>query len=220
MKRNRGRVVLFAAIGLAVLLAVGIAVIYLLYGEPDTGRTRPANVPASARWYGGQDGGNWIDCFAASDSANHFACTIYDDYQGSLIYKGMFALKGAHTAVSELKDLLAFYDGESIHLKDRRRMVPEGIPSKPSNVPPTAIWDTEKNWIDCELVKDSINQFHCTVYFFTDGDVVCDGVFTLEGKSTSLDELKRLVGSYTGTYILLKDGRRMIAKSERHQEQR
>lgn len=54
-------------------------------GDPD----RPANVPDSARWAGGPDGGMWVQC-TPKDSGT-LACRVYADVTGILVEEGEFA---------------------------------------------------------------------------------------------------------------------------------
>ena len=84
---------------------------------------------------------------------------------------------------------------------------------KPDNVPNGAVWDGGAdggNWIYCTAVKDSVNIFKCTEYNDYNGEILYEGKFKLEGETTSLLELRNLLGIYSGDYIYLKDGRKMI----------
>jgi len=53
-------------------------------GDPD----RPANVPNSARWAGGSDGGVWVQCKAIDRGT--LACQVYADVTGVLVEKGQY----------------------------------------------------------------------------------------------------------------------------------
>ncbi len=79
---------------------------------------------------------------------------------------------------------------------------------RPSNVPLDAIYDGGPdggNWIWCVPYKDSTNIFYCEVYDDDSGITVYKGLFKFDGKKISLDELRKLLGIYTGDTILLKD---------------
>jgi hypothetical protein len=53
--------------------------------------SRPANIPASALWAGGQDGGVWVNC--AKSSERQFECSIYAQSTGVLIEHGVFEVE-------------------------------------------------------------------------------------------------------------------------------
>lgn len=81
---------------------------------------RPANVPLTAVWTGGAEGGTWIDCRNIPNQTNLFLCTIYNDYDGEVIDSALFRIDGEQISLEELKSLIRFYDGHKIVLKDNR----------------------------------------------------------------------------------------------------
>ncbi len=89
-------------------------------------------------------------------------------------------------------------------------------PIRPSAVPSSAVWGGGPDggdWIDCRPLNDSTaRRFFCTIYEDHSGATVYKGVFRLYGKSASLDSVRRLVGSYTGDEIILRDDRKLIAE--------
>lgn len=66
---------------------IGVAVtshfMGLRYPPPD----RPANIPATAQWAGGADGGVWVACKPSGIEAH---CEIYAESSGVLIEEGDF----------------------------------------------------------------------------------------------------------------------------------
>ncbi len=106
-----------------LIFLIGIILfVFFKYSEPIEPVKRPANVPSDAVWHGGADGGNWIQCLQIKDSTNIFFCNVYSDFTGDIIYKGLFKLEGKETSIDELKELLGFYSGDYINLKDNRVM--------------------------------------------------------------------------------------------------
>jgi hypothetical protein len=76
---------------------------------------RPANVPASAVWNGGQDGGVWIDCKADTE-AN--LCTLFNEYSGVVIVTGRFQLRGVNRAATKPELDYHFTDFVRIYLRN------------------------------------------------------------------------------------------------------
>ena len=99
---------------------------------------RPLNVPITAMWAGGVDGGHWFDCMPDSSDPFTYICSIYNENTGSTISKGKYLLRSLHwdtvnkkniyLKVSEqLKDLkYNSYDGEKINLQNDIVLVPHG----------------------------------------------------------------------------------------------
>lgn len=96
-------------------------------------------------------------------------------------------------------------------------------PARPSYVPETAIYRmTGQMWIDIHPSADSTpNKFECTVYnpdsvavemrrgLLVSPEIDAAGTFELEGRITSVDEVRKLVNLYDGELLYLKDGRLM-----------
>lgn len=65
----------------------------------------------------------WIDVAAADDGdPTHFICTFYDNYTSMGVEKATYELEGAITKVEDVRDLVKFYDGYEIYMKDDRVM--------------------------------------------------------------------------------------------------
>jgi hypothetical protein len=72
-----------------VIVAVIILILFIGYKYFDYSMTqpcdppsRPQGLPASAKWYGGCDGGNWIELVSISD--NKYRFKVYRDWDGVL----------------------------------------------------------------------------------------------------------------------------------------
>ncbi|MBK7665809.1 MAG: hypothetical protein IPJ21_20190 [Sterolibacteriaceae bacterium] len=52
--------------------------------------TRPPNIPASARWEGGSDGGNWFECVKEADAK--YRCSVFADVTGALIVSDLYTV--------------------------------------------------------------------------------------------------------------------------------
>ena len=78
---------------------------------------RPVNVPTSASWSGGADGGAWFDCKELEFP--RFQCAVYAETTGVVITEGIFQL------ILEYPDgtkrlRYAYYSGSEIYLSHAR----------------------------------------------------------------------------------------------------
>ena len=76
---------------------------------------RPASVPQEAQWLGDRKGGVFV--LIGAQEMDGWRLKIYDDHTGALKADGPFVLRGMARAELSVGDL-AFFDGQSIHLKD------------------------------------------------------------------------------------------------------
>lgn len=79
---------------------------------------RIANIPDSAFWKGGVDGGNWFLVKAINSHENIVDISIYNDQDGSLIFTKAFMLicrQDKQTIIGDLEKQINFFDGEKIH---------------------------------------------------------------------------------------------------------
>jgi len=94
------------------------------------------NIPSSAVWSGGPDGGAWYDCKKIEKF--EYSCTIYNEYTGDVEDKGEFRLKAYYydkalkkAVYMDIKDVGqnenlsfdrggVFYDGEDMVLSSMR----------------------------------------------------------------------------------------------------
>jgi len=99
-----------------VMLLFVIMPTALLLGCKRHAPARPAGVPASAVWAGGEDGGAFFEC-TPSQKGEPNACTVYNDRTGAIYMSGRFVLRGeTHGAkADELKYESA--DGNKIYLE-------------------------------------------------------------------------------------------------------
>lgn len=65
----------------------------------------------------------WIDVAPANDgNPKHFICTFYGGDSANHVESFTFELEGEVTAVDDVRDMIKFYDGYDIYLKDYRVM--------------------------------------------------------------------------------------------------
>lgn len=102
------------------LLIICIMLLALNTPGPAKQPKRRSNIPATAVWDGGVDGGNWIECKSIDSANNIFHCTVYNDFSGDSVYDGTMKLEGPPTSEKELRYLLGTYSGNEIYLKDNR----------------------------------------------------------------------------------------------------
>ena len=86
---------------------------------------RPKNVPATALWAGGPDGGVFIEVSNSSlDKDGYVNVVLYDDYTGDIIYKG-FMKNESNLENSTLNgDVYEGWDGERLHISTGGWLVP------------------------------------------------------------------------------------------------
>jgi hypothetical protein len=80
---------------------------------------KQSNIPDSAFWKGGIDGGNWFLINNINNHRNLVNISIYNDQDGSLIKTKTFMLicnASKMTFIEDLKQQINFYDGEKIYL--------------------------------------------------------------------------------------------------------
>ena len=79
---------------------------------------RPAGLPKAAKWYGGSDGGVWIEIHARPN--NIYYARIYVDWSGELWQEGVFVLDkdcAAKLKPNEIEKKIAYFNGVSIVLE-------------------------------------------------------------------------------------------------------
>lgn len=90
----------------------------LLVGCQHTPPTRPSNVPATAVWSGGPDGGDWFEC--ESTQSSHNRCTVYADVSGAVVESGRYQLKGERRAASKEELKYAYHSKGHIFLQGNK----------------------------------------------------------------------------------------------------
>lgn len=81
---------------------------------------RLRNIPDSAFWCGGIDGGNWYYVHSIHPHRNNAVISVYNDQDGSLIMKKRFLLicnLQKPTSIYDLKNQISSFDGEKIYFK-------------------------------------------------------------------------------------------------------
>lgn len=117
----------------AIILILGFVFCYVVakYSEKDTGPVRPHNVPSSAKWYGGQKGGVWIEYIAKRSDKMTFYLKIYADVTGSLCYEGKYYYKGkSNMSTNEILSSFSGWTGSNVFLKNGEYLETEGYDDK------------------------------------------------------------------------------------------
>ena len=79
-----------------------------------------SNIPDSAFWCGGVDGGNWYYIHSIHPHRNMATISVYSDGDGSLIMKKQFMLicnTDKYTFINDLKKQINSFDGEKIYFQ-------------------------------------------------------------------------------------------------------
>lgn len=81
--------------------------------KPCSPPDRPTGLPSTAEWFGGCDGGNWIELLSLDDGKYHFK--IYRDWDGVLVMDADFVLEGCNgltLTADSWKKLITYYNQE------------------------------------------------------------------------------------------------------------
>lgn len=85
-------------------------------------KQRPANVPSSAVWAGGADGGAYLRCVVDSQR-NVDRCEIWNDFTGELVASGDYQLAKEHRAATYTELKFSGAVNDFIYLSDGRVLV-------------------------------------------------------------------------------------------------
>lgn len=111
--------IVIIVVGLLALAYIGIE---WVFSQPCDPPSKPDNVPASAIWKGGCDGGSWID-IKKTEAANNFYIDVYNEYNGELNVGGIFELEencsGQQYDIEKLRNSITAFDGEKIILSEK-----------------------------------------------------------------------------------------------------
>ena len=83
---------------------------------------RPKNVPKTAIWEGGTDGGTWIQC-DSTNTDNIFYCKIFNDFDGTLLSEGKYKLDGISQPVDSIRKYLGVFTGSKIILRNKKFLI-------------------------------------------------------------------------------------------------
>ena len=97
------------------VLQAGLAIsVVMLPGCQPYPPARPYQVPSSAQWAGGIDGGAWVDCSTGSGPYNE--CQVYGE-KGDLMLSSAYALEGLNRAATRSELRYRYVDGTTILLQ-------------------------------------------------------------------------------------------------------
>jgi hypothetical protein len=87
----------------------------------NSARSRPSNIPVTAVWVGGSDGGTFIDC--APPRNGHNECVVYFE-NGEVYMKGRYILEGTGRAATGRELQYNAADGCRILLSNGLILIP------------------------------------------------------------------------------------------------
>ncbi len=101
------------------IIIIGIILfITWLFKQPCKQWEKPANVPISAVWKGGCDGGNWVEL--VDIKTDTIRLRIYRDWSGELILDADFVSKNCnnlHLTKANWNKYIDYFDGTKIYSK-------------------------------------------------------------------------------------------------------
>jgi hypothetical protein len=137
---------------------------------------RPQNVPVSAVWVGGKDGGVFISC-SFSHSSEPNACTIYSDTTGQIEMDGQFTSRKASIGVPLDARAFRSFDGSRIYL--RNGTILERTRAVPPTVPKDARLSENGLYVVCYSLR--AKDYQCTIYYSSTGRELSRGVYQPSG---------------------------------------
>lgn len=108
---------LYLLVGIIIFI---VLFIIWLFKRPCEQWKRPTNVPVSAVWKGGCDGGNWMELVDIKDDT--IRLRIYRDWNGELILDADFVsenCKNLHPTVANWNKYIDYFDGTKIYSKNQ-----------------------------------------------------------------------------------------------------
>jgi len=131
LKRTRKIILSIAGIVLATI----VFMIYIWY--TDTSKCIPEiperinQIPETARWIGGCDGGHWYIINKMQPNENRYEIAIYFDYNGELYVNEIFKCQcqQIYNSREELFEKILYYEGE-IKMRGDCDLIPVGNGSK------------------------------------------------------------------------------------------
>ena len=158
---------------------------------------RPPNVPLSAVWVGGRDGGAFLDCTASTDSL--YACSVYNDATGDVWASGKFAPEGRESSMIVQASDYSAYDGRRIILR-KGLLVPIDA-ARPSGVPDRAILAENGIWVDCDQKANA--GYDCSLFLASNGQKVSAGAYKIEGaEETQVVNIKPKIASRNEIFLV------------------
>lgn len=106
-------------VGLIITIAIAIILFFTCrFKRPCKQREKPENIPVSAIWKGGNDGGVWIELVEIK--VDTIRARIYNDWNGDLLLDADFFsenCKGLLLTKTNWNENIIYFDGEKIYTK-------------------------------------------------------------------------------------------------------
>lgn len=133
---NRWKVLKIVLGSILVLVLIVFGTIYLKWETNTTPcvpevPNRVGEVPETARWIGGCDGGHWFDIEEIQADSSKYRIAVYFDYNGELYVSEYFQFKceTRYRTSKELLDNILYYEGE-IRMKGDCDLIPVTVDEK------------------------------------------------------------------------------------------
>lgn len=83
-------------------------------------KIKPSNIPDTAFWVGGADGGAYIEIKPNKEVRNKYYAKIYFDSTGEIWYEGWLIYSGKETLNINDKNIYSLWDGDTLYLVDNK----------------------------------------------------------------------------------------------------
>jgi len=109
---------LYLFTGIIIFTVCTILFFNWLFKQPCKEWEKPANVPVSAIWKGGCDGGNWVELVDIKADTIRFR--IYSDWNGDLILDADFVSENCNNLLltkANWSEYITYFDGTKLYSK-------------------------------------------------------------------------------------------------------
>ena len=157
---------------------------------------RPADVPSSAVWVGGSDGGVFLDCTPTANSL--YSCSVFNDTTGDVLGSGVFAVEGRESSKPVQVSDYSAYDGMRILLRSGSLVPTES--SRPPGVPVRAVLAENGIWVDCDHKPSA--DYECSLFLASNGQKIAGGAYKLQGaEETTIAGIKPKIANRSEIFL-------------------
>ena len=184
------------------LIAVLALLLLTLLGGLSCKRTpsvpqRPVNVPQSAIWAGGRDGGAFIDCTPSTHT--NYLCSVFNDVTGDVWMSGKFVVEGRASSGLVQPSEYSGFDGQRILLYSGS-MVPTDA-SRPPGVPDRAVLAENGIWVHCDHRANA--DYDCSLFLASTGRKIAGGAYKLQGaEETTVAGMKPKIANRSEIFLV------------------
>lgn len=110
------RIAIITMMVLVALILIGAVYLNWSFNKPCDPPVKSGNVPVSAVWKGGCDGGNWVEF--VETRGDTIRLRLYTDWSGELIVDADYVsgnCESIHLSNDNWSDIISFFDGSIVY---------------------------------------------------------------------------------------------------------